>query len=50
MEAPQGNSLCGYLKQGKYFFFYKIRDKECVTVPTWGVGISKRREGIGKDS
>jgi hypothetical protein len=37
MEAPQGNSLCSYLKQAKisFFFFYKIGEQEGRTGHAW---------------
>jgi hypothetical protein len=37
MEMSQGNSLCSYLKQKCYFFFfYKIREQEGRIGPVWG--------------
>jgi hypothetical protein len=47
---PQGNSLCSYLKQTK-FFFYKIREQESGTGPVWGllpVGVGRMcGKGVG---
>jgi hypothetical protein len=45
MEAPQGNSMCSYLKQAKmpFFLFYKIGEGEGRTVFAWRKG-----EEVGK--
>jgi hypothetical protein len=37
MKMSQGNSLCSYLKQKCWvFFFYKIEEQEGRTSPVWG--------------
>jgi hypothetical protein len=38
MKMSQGNSQCNYLKQAKFFFFYKIREQGGRTGLAWGVG------------
>jgi hypothetical protein len=45
MEVPQGNFLCRYLKQTKFFFLYKIREQEIRQVLP-GLGTSGRKRWV----